>query len=327
MATIIKRGPKQWQAKVRRRNYPLVTKTFATKADAEAWVTVTESQMLRKVYVSHTEADRTTLREALERYQREVTPAKKSAHHERQRIEHWKRQKIADRPLASIRSVDVASYRDERLAAGRSPITVNNELILLSHLFSVARKEWGMESLANPVSLVRRPRLPQGRDRRLATGEEERLLEAAESPLRELIVLALETGMRQGELRELRWDSVDMATRVLTLQDTKNGTRRRVPLSSRALSALRDLDRIRRIDGRVFPWLGADTVSHSFRRVCGQAGIVGLRFHDLRHEATSRLFERGLNIMEVASVTGHKTLQMLKRYTHPKAEELAVKLG
>ena len=117
----------------------------------------------------------------------------------------WPRGSLARRSLASIRGADIAAYRDERHEAGKSPITVNNELILVSHLCNTARREWGMESLVNPVSNVRKPKRPPGRDRRLVGDEEQRLLEQAEYPMRELIVLALETGMRQGELMALTW--------------------------------------------------------------------------------------------------------------------------
>jgi integrase len=182
-----------------------------------------------------------------------------------------------------------------------------------------------MESLQNPVSNVRKPKLPPGRDRRLAGDEEQRLLEHAEYPMHELIVLALETGMRQGELMALNWSGVNLKRRIVTLADTKSGDGRAVPLSKRAAKTIESLPR--RLDKRLFPEAGASSISHKFRALCNKAGIEGLRFHDLRHEATSRLFELGLNPMEVAAITGHKTLVMLKRYTHLRAEDLAQKLG
>ena len=134
------------------------------------------------------------------------------------------------------------------------------------------------------------------------------------------VVLALETGMRRGELLSVEWGNVDLNRRTALLPITKNGDSRGVPLSSRALTVLRSLPPS--TTGRVFGDLTADAVKLSFRRTTVRAGITGLRFHDLRHEATSRLFEKGLNVMEVASVTGHKTLQMLKRYTHLNAVDL-----
>ena len=182
-----------------------------------------------------------------------------------------------------------------------------------------------MESLRNPVANLRKPKLPQGRDRRLFEGEEERLLEHAEDPMDKLIILAIETAMRQGELLNLRWEYVDLKKQIAILPETKNGTKRVVPLSSRATKIFKQMTH--QISGIVFPDLYSSLVSHEFTRVCAVANIKGLRFHDLRHETTSRLFEKGLGIMEVASITGHKTLHMLKRYTHLKAEDLVKKLG
>jgi integrase len=230
----------------------------------------------------------------------------------------FKRSALADRFLASIRSTDIAKYRDKRLKEGKSPFTVNNEMILLSSLFNVAAKEWGFESLNNPVAKVARPKLPRGRDRRLYEGEEETLLEELPDNIK------LETAMRLSEITSMEWKNVNLARRTITLEDTKNGESRTVPLSTRAVSVLKALPR--NIKGRVFN-ISSNHVSKTFHDTCKKSGIEDLRFHDLRHEATSRLFEKGFNPMEVASITGHKTLQMLKRYTHLKAEDLAQRLG
>ncbi|MHB1953115.1 MAG: site-specific integrase, partial [Sulfobacillus sp.] len=194
-------------------------------------------------------------------------------------------------------------------------------------LFTVARKQWGMESLGNPVEMVRKPKLPQGRTRRLCDGEGARLLEAAQAyggEIQRIITWAIETAMRRGEIAAMRWEHLDRKARVLLIPETKTDTPRQVPLSTRALKALDGLPR--RLDGRVWG-MHPESISQAFERVCTAAGIAGLTFHDLRHEATSRLFEKGLNPMEVAAITGHKTLQMLKRYTHLRAEDLVGRLG
>ncbi len=197
-------------------------------------------------------------------------------------------------------------------------------MILLSSLFNVAHREWGMESIDNPVSKVSRPKMPNGRDRRLLPGEEDLLLGALGKTLKPLFQIATETAMRQGELLSLDWKHVNLARRVVYLPETKNSESREVPLSSIAVTVLSNLPR--RIDGKVFG-VGGGHVSKTFRETCVKLKIKDLRWHDLRHEACSRLFEKGLNPMEVASISGHKTLQMLKRYTHLKAEDLAKKLG
>ncbi len=331
MATITQRpgqgGRKGWQVKIRRRGYLPQSGTFDTKAQAEVWARQIESEMDRGAFVSRTEAEKTTLREALDRYEREITPHKKSAHDERYKLAAWRASAIAACSLASIQGKDVAVWRDAEMARGAASATVRRKMALLSHLFEIARKEWGMPYLVNPIAVVRQPSPAQGRDRRLVGDEQSRLLASAKTYGGEigfLITWAVETAMRRGEIAAMRWEHLDRKARVLLIPETKNGTPRRVPLSRAALAVLDAPPR--RLDG--FVWgMRPDSISQAFERVCGAAGIEGLTFHDLRHEATSRLFEKGLNPMQVAVITGHKTLQMLKRYTHLRAEDLVDRLG
>ncbi|MGH8291204.1 MAG: site-specific integrase [Steroidobacteraceae bacterium] len=159
--------------------------------------------------------------------------------------------------------------------------------------------------------------------------EEQRLFVACRKArnvwLVHFVAIAIETGMRRSELLGLEWANVNIERRIAYLPVTKNGESRGVPLSSRSVSIIRALPVS--TNGRVFGGLTRDALKQSFKRAVHRAGISGLRFHDLRHEATSRFFEKGLNVMEVASVTGHKTLQMLKRYTHLSVGDLASRLG
>lgn len=333
MASFRKRGPHQWQAQIRKRGYPLQSKTFDTRAAAERWVREIEYEMDQGLFVSRLEAESTTLRELLERYLVEITPLKKGAAPEAIRIRAMLRHPLMCRIVAGVRGVDIARYRDERLKAV-SPSTVKRDLGILSHVFEIARKEWGIHA-HNPVRDIKLPPSSRARDRRLLTSqqddedEERRLLIAcqdARNPfLLPIIRLALETAMRQGELIGLRWENIDLNRRIAHLPDTKNGEARTVPLSTTAIKVLRELPRS--ILGRVFPGLTTEAVKRAFMRATCRAGIENLHFHDLRHEATTRLFEKGLNIMEVSSITGHKDLRMLRRYTHLKAEDLARKLG
>lgn len=330
MATIRKRGPYQWEARIRKKGYPTQSKTFETKKDAEDWTSDIESEMRRGAFVCRKEAENTTLAEALDRYSREITSNKKGAPQESRRIESWKRHPLSHRFLATLRGVDFAQYRDDRQAQGKSPSTIRLELAIISHLFNVARKEWGMESLANPVQAIRLPSAGRARDRRLQEDEEARILDAAKrsksNEIEGIIIIALETGARRSELVDMQWEHINLATRTWHIPETKNGDTRTVPLSSRAKATLQGL--LRRIDGRVWAMRHADGITQAFDRVCKRAGVEGVRFHDLRHEATSRFFELGtLGIMEVAAITGHKDLKMLKRYTHLRAEDLAAKLG
>jgi integrase len=323
MASIRKKGDLQWHAQIRRKGYPPATKTFTTRNEAQAWVQIVESEMVRGVFVDRSEAEATTLAEALERYAREVSVHKKTKTKEESIIRGWLARPLASRSLAAVRSIDLAKYRDDRLKEAGAA-TVRNELALLSHLFTVAAKDWNM-GIQNPVSAVRKPAPVKGRDRRLSDDEIDKIINATESvELPAILRLLTETAMRRGELSKLRWEDIDLKSCVARLRDTKNGDDREVPLSSRAVAALRGMPR--RIDGKVFG-LSGDGITRAFARACARAEVDDARIHDLRHEAVSRLFEKGLNPVEAAAVSGHKTLAMLKRYTHLKAADLAKKLG
>ena len=332
-----------WQAAIRKKGYPAQYKTFRTKKEAEAWAIITEAEMTRGVWRDRSEAESTPLTEALDRYRREVLDRKKGGgYREAGFIRQWQARPIASRFLASIRGKDIAEAIREMQGEGKGENTVRLHLALMSHLFNVAKKEWGMESLDNPVQLARKPKLPRGRDRRLMGDEEARLLEAcreARNPwLLPVVRFAVETAMRAGEMMEtmgkvdletgvrpvlstgLLWEHVDLAGKTAFLPETKNGAARTVPLSSAAVEILRGLPRSQ--DSRVFGTT-YEAIHLAFARARKRAGIEDFRFHDLRHEAASRFSEKGLNPMQVAAITGHKTLQMLKRYTHLRAEDLA----
>lgn len=330
MASIRELESGKWQVQVRHRGIRPIAKTFKTKTEAARWARLLESEFDRGVFVDRSEAERITISELIDRYLSEVTPKKKSARREKQRLEGLKRHFGAFSP-ASLRSAHIAEYRDARLNAGLAGATVVKELNSLSHLFEVAAKDWGIPIPSNPAKQVRRPKVARGRERRLITGEESRLFAACTasraSMLGPVVRFALETGMRMGEILSLEWRNVDAHNRVATLPDTKTGDARQVPLSSAAMAAIQSLPR-HISDGRVFwTWSRTDSLENAWRRAVKSAGITDLRFHDLRHEAVSRLFEADLNPMEVACISGHKTLQMLKRYTHLKATELVKKLA
>jgi integrase len=198
---------------------------------------------------------------------------------------------------------------------------------LLSNFFELGRIEWGICD-GNPVANVRKPKAPPGRDRRLTAREERLILRYCHNhsnvDLYSIVVIALETAMRQGEILNLRWEFVNLKSRVAHLPETKNGTKRDVPLSPRAREALIRMGV--KTKGRVFGY-SADGLKSTWRFMLIKLGIEDLHFHDLRHEAISRLFELdSLDMMEVASISGHKSLSMLRRYTHLKAARLVRKL-
>lgn len=222
--------------------------------------------------------------------------------------------------------------------------------LIISHCYNIAVKRWRL-TVANPVASIELPSNGPSRDRRLEAGEEDRffaeLAKARNKYVLPLVRFAVEVAARRGELLALQWDDVKYlpdGTGIAALYNTKNGEDRTVPLSSRAVDILKGL--VRPIKGgSVFPLTienlraareeALKRARKAYEKECEEAGktpspefLTNLRFHDLRHEATSRLFERGVfDSMEVASITGHKTLQMLKRYTHLRAEDLARKLG
>lgn len=324
MAYIEKRGD-SWRAQVRRKGYPTISATFDTKAEAQRWATEIEGDMSRARFVDIREAEQTSIADALRRYRREVTDHKKGAKQESTRIDRWLEHPLAAKSLATLRSSDLAAWRDDELQAGKSGSTVRLNLAIISHLYTIAIKEWGIQGITNPCASLRMPKPGKARDRRPTVQELTAIKEAALKYHRELpiiIDLAVETAMRRSELLTLRRDQI--RGKVAHLEDTKNGDRRLVPLSVLARDLLASLPP--RIDGKVFS-IAPNSVSSYFPKACADAGVSGLTLHDLRHEATSRLFERGLNMMEVAAITGHRTLTQLKRYTHLSPHDLADKLG
>lgn len=326
MASITKRA-KRWVAKIRRQGHPPVQQTFQEKCDAEAWARKTESELERGLYIADMEeARRMTFAEALERYLKECVDGTKHAQAQRNRAAALlKRSGWGPIALANLRSAQLARYIKKRQAVGVAGNTIRLDLALISCVYRVACCDWGMEGLRNPVKTVSKPKLAAGRERRLEPGELEALTEKSTPKLIPVMLFALETAMRREEIATLTRTQIDFQKRTAYLPQTKNGEARIVPLSTAAVKILRDLPP--RINGPIFG-LHKDRITTYFARARDKAGIEDLKFHDLRHEATSRLFERGdLDMMEIASITGHKTLSMLHRYTHLRAEDLARKLG
>lgn len=274
------------------------------------------------------------LKDALEIYLQKVSILKKGYKQEKFRLAQLAKSALGTMMVDEITSVDIATYRDARLESLNpktlkkiSPATVRLEMSLLSNFFDIARIEWGICD-GNPVKNVRKPKTPPGRDRRL-TAREERLIHRycyahSNIELLSIVVFAVETAMRQSEILKLRWEDVNLRQRVATLNDTKNGSRRDVPMSLTARDMLMRLGP--KSSGQIFSYTSSG-IKSTWRFMLQRLGIEDLHFHDLRHEACSRLFEKGtLDMMEIAAISGHKSLGMLKRYTHLKAQKLVRKL-
>lgn len=363
MASIVKRAwiddagrPQlRFDAYIARKGFKRQIKTFRTKTAANRWVRLTEADLEKGAYKSTSVAERMTLRDAMRRYCETVLPTLKSQDPEISKARVIEPH-LGSYPLISLDSEILAAYRDKRLAMkarnvrtykdGRIKVvelhrkvskgTVRHELVFIGRVIEHGRREWGVHLPAgNPVRLVKLPPMGRPRDRRLIADEEARLLFTLDHNrdksgqlsryMHAVFVLAIETACRRSEMVRLRWEDIDLKGRTALLRDTKNGEDRRIGLSTRAVQALMTVPRSE--DPRVFP-LTTNAIRMAWRRAVKRAGVEGLRFHDLRHEATSRLaVVLNGDVMAMAAMTGHKSLQMLKRYTHLRAEDLARRLG
>jgi integrase len=282
MATIIKRGERQWQARVRRKSIRAGA-TFETKVRAASWARQVEADIdAGRFQFGRVEAERITLHEALGRYLADIVPTKKGIRQNTGIVRAWQRTPLARNSLATIRSADIAAWRDAKLK-DVGPQTVLHHLHVLSHLYRVAAADWGLETLANPVAKIKKPSIPRGRERRLRNDEEQQLLDACNRSesvwLGPLVRLALATAMRQGELVSLTWDQVRLDEHTILLIDTKNGEPRTVPLSTTAIQVLCSISTTNA--DKVFAIQTGRAISHAFAKACKNVGIADLHFHDL----------------------------------------------
>lgn len=322
-------GKTTYRARTRLKGYPQQTASFTSKTKARQWAEGIEAAMREGRHFTTNEAKRHTLADLVERYERDLLPLKpKNAHNQRQQLLWWKTQ-LGDYRLSDVTAARIVDCRDRLLntprpnGKRRSPSTVVRYLAVLSHAFSVAMKEWGWVE-DNPLRKVSKPKEPRGRIRCLDDDDREGLLQACAAStctlLYPVVVLAISTGMRRGEMLGLQWSQVDLVRERITLHETKNGDRRGVPLAGLALTLMRDLCITRRVDTElVFPGSRADRplqFEKAWKAALGKAGIRDFRFHDLRHCAASYLVMSGASLAEVGDLLGHKTVQMTKRYAH-----------
>lgn len=341
MASIRERDSGYFQAKIRRKGWPAQSKTFRTKTAAETWARSVESEMDKGVFVSRAAAERTTIKDLAKKYRDDFAPHHYRGTAWRIKLDHLEAQ-LGGFSIAALTPDVVTGYRDARLkdpdprckdartAPRVSGSTVKTELDLLSKMLSVAETEFGISlPFGNVVRSIRKPKAGPSRERRLSAEEWQRLeteCKASRNPLlHPALILSVETAMRQGELLKVQREHYKKANRYILLPQTKNGESRAVPLSTRAIEILDSLPT--HASGRMVP-MDKQTLYSVFKAAVNRAGIENFTWHDIRHEALSRLAETGkLSLLELASVSGHKTLQMLKKYTHMHAEQLAHKLG
>ncbi|MEE3625009.1 site-specific integrase [Nitrospirillum sp. BR 11752] len=323
---------------MRRLGHKPVSKTFEKRRDAERWATGVEADMDRRVHLDYSQADSTTLGALLQRYRESVTPTKRGANQEAGHLLVIGDDEICLRRLSDLSPRDIAEFRDRMLTSGYAPATVVRRVNLIATAIGHGRREWSIHMPSNPAeaTLTARPKgADRKRERRLQDGEEEALLAGlAESKhgcwLAPMARLAIETAARQGEICALDWSDVDLDRRVMTVRGlsgagSKNGEIRQVPLSTAAIAALRAFPTYGEKKGGPVVSVDQALLKVTFGRVVDRVGILDLTFHDLRHEATSRL-AKIYTSLELMKITGHKTLSMLARYYHADAVELARRL-
>jgi integrase len=326
MATIRQRG-KRWQAIVKRKGYPTQAKSFALKADALKWARMHERKQDTGEWLDRTEANQTTFSELCERYKLKVSKGKRGADIEAYRLAALQRSALAPFAVSAITGRVIAQWRDKRLESV-SGSSVAREMELLSHIFAVAIREWGFGLSQNPVSFVRKPKRADARDRTLSDDERAALLSACDQCrniwIRPVVVFALETAARRGEILSLTWGAIDLNKRTAKVSG-KTG-RRVIPLSPVAVNLLKCLARNLDRQSPVFP-VTVDALKHAFVRAVNRAGLYNFTFHDLRHDALTRLARLGLSVLELRAISGHTTANMLQRYVKIEATELAKKLA
>lgn len=332
MANIEKRANQKgttYRVKIRIKGCPTQSATFERLTDAKKWSQQTEAAIHEGRHFKTTQAKKRTVSEMLQKYREQVVPYKKSQQPVLQMLNWWDKQ-IGMYSLADASTSMIKDYRDKLLSEKsgrgkqRAPGTVNRYLATLSHAFTMAVKEWEWID-RNPVLNVTKPKEPKGRVRFLDEAERKKLLEVCRNSqntyLYPIVVLALSTGMRQGEILSLQWNQVDLAHQAIILEETKNGETRRVPLVGHALEILKDLSKVRKINTPLlFPSKKIPNKPLEIRKSWNNAVKISeledFRFHDLRHTAASYLAMGGASSIEIADILGHKTLQMVKRYAH-----------
>lgn len=317
-----------FQVLARDKGFPRFCVTFDTFEEAEKTRKKIESERALKVFRDYGAATRVTAAELIERYIRDVCPSHKGGESEIYRLRRMLREEeFLFKPLAQLCTEDLQDFITDRLTEV-APSTVDRDLDVLRQALNYASDVWKVAPAESPFKGLRRPKYFNERDRRLRADELDKLLKEArlcDNPWYEpIILLALETAMRRSELLGMRWEYVDFDGRSVLLPVTKNGRSRKVPLSSFAMAILHDLPRE---SEQVFP-VSANALKLAWsRRILPKAGVEDLHFHDLRHEATSRLAESGLyTLIELQAVTGHRDTRMLLRYSHLCTRKLAEKM-
>ena len=293
---------------------------------AEAIYSKVHVRLIEGKYFDHGEETERTFAEVLDRYEREHIPKKASQRTLRGYLKNV-RPFFGQGTLAEITPKVIVQYKAKRYQDGVKPATINRELALMKHAFNLAIKEWEWAK-QNPVSRVSFEREDNKRDRWLRQEEEEKLLPICPLWVREIVFVALNTGMRMGEILSLRWDTVDLFRRTVTILHSKNRDKRTIPLNENMFTLLKDKmkDRVSSSEW-IFPsHAGTKRDGHGLRRVFRKAlktaSIHDFHFHDLRHTFATRLVQAGVDLYKVQKLLGHRSPVMTQRYAHHCSESL-----
>ena len=337
------KGRVVYNAQVRLKGHPKVSASFRRKTDAEKWIKVTEAAMLEGRHFKTVEARNRTFNDLAARYLEQVAPHKKDVANRRRHLEWWAGE-LGQLCLSDVTASRIAEGRDKLMTETthmhkkRSASTAVRYLASLSHAFTMAVREWEWLE-ANPVKRVTRPKTPRGRVRFLSDDELARLMAACNEShhpyIKTIVLTAVATGMRRGEILGLTWGAVDFERSRVTLEHTKNGERRVIPLASVVIAALREHGRVRRLDtDLLFPGrqtdagtVGPVNIRKAWLTVSKAAQLEDFKFHDLRHTTASYLAMNNASMLQIADVLGHKTLAMVKRYAHLSEAHTATELN
>lgn len=325
-------GSKYYRVQVRVKGYPSTSAQFDKKSDAKAWASKTEYEMKQRIYFDTHSTRQFTLKDLIEKYISEYLPTKevtqKSKIEQTQRLKWWI-QSIGSTLLKDIKpsilnqSKDLLSKIKTRSKTKYSADTINYYLGALSHVFTIAVNQWEIMK-DNPMLKVPKAKKPRGRVRFLTEEELHRLIQecknSANQHLYLIVLVALSTGARKGEIINLRSKDIDIPHSRIILEETKNGERRSIPLKGVALSAMKThLETIKYKTKPIFPSTKTNKpidIRRAWTNAVLRAEIKDFRFHDLRHTAASYLAMNGASLLEISEILGHKTIQMVKKYSH-----------
>ncbi len=323
---LVKRGNVWWMNMVFQGQRIRRSTGSSNRALADAIMAKVKVQLIEGQYFDRAEEKSRTFKELMDRFEREhlvKLASRQTGHAFVKRFRAF----FGERTLGEITPKLIVEYKSRRYAAGVKPASINRELTCLRKAFNLAKREWEW-CRDNPVSRVSLEKGVTKRDRWLMEDEEARLLDACPSWLRELVVFALHSGMRLGEILSLTWTGVDLFRRTATVFESKNGERRTVPLNHTLMALLTEKAKVRHIKtALVFPSLAGTRLDpnhlrRALRPAMAKAGIVNCHFHDLRHTFATRLVQAGVDLYKVQRLLGHKSPMMTQRYAHHYPESL-----